>query len=159
MKVYNKAKRFVRQNNKKIVIFACIILVIFLLGMVRWLDTPRGVCFRCFVDVFPLMAPSEVLYDTHGGFLGDGIRLTRFALGEKSAAFLDKARQAGWKELPLPDWLAQYGNDKYNLSSDVGAWQYRSTSNHLYSDGKPSNYVLAVIDAQDEALYIVEYDS
>lgn len=159
MKVYNKAKRFVRQNSKKIVIFACIVLVIFLLGAVHWLDTPRGVCFRYFVDVFPLMAPSEVLYDTHGGFLGDGIRLTRFALGDKSAAFLDKACQAGWKELPLPDWLAQYGNDKYNLSSDVGTWQYRSTRNHLYSDGKPSNYVLAVIDAQDEVLYILEYDS
>ena len=130
-----------------------------LLGAVRWLDTPRGVCFRYFGGVLPLTSAGEVLRDTHGGFLEDGVRLTRFSLGARSASALERAHQAGWDELPLPEWLAKlYGGDGGTLPA-AGAWQCRGTGDSLSQDGTPHNFVLAVIDEQAGTFYLMEYDS
>ena len=159
MKVYNKAKHFFMPGGKKRLILVCTVLAALLSGADCWANTPQGICFRYFAVVFPFGASGEVLYDSHGGFLGDGIRLTRFSLGEKAAPLSGKARQAGWQALPFPDWLTQHYSAANGTPPEAGVWQYRGTGGHLRPDGKPGNYVLAVLDTQGEALYILEYDS
>ena len=51
-------------RKRRLTLSALIIAAaIALLGAVRWLDTPRGVCFRYFGGVLPLTSAGEVLRD------------------------------------------------------------------------------------------------
>nr|PZN07310.1 MAG: hypothetical protein DIU64_12595 [Caldicoprobacter oshimai] len=124
----------------------------------------------------------ERLYDSHGGFHGDGESLYRYTFTvEGETEFLSYiAKDGTWSSLPLSDALnlLMYGgtagnrNYSYRIAEEVGLpkitngyWKVVNKQGHRdidmkYLETTPSfNFALAIYDIDNKVLYMVEIDT
>ncbi len=116
----------------------------------------------------PSSASSEVLIETHGGFHGDGVTLTRYTFSQEDYdALLAQARDGGgWQAVgqdgQLSDILLIDESEGFwaqNLPAD-GCWIYAGTPALDSTEEIHSyNFSVLVLDTDAEALYYYVLDT
>lgn len=182
MKFLNK-KLVIKIKHKKLKI-TIIIIVIILLGIeisskIMEINYEKSL-------LGGLTIPKSAIYkekiDTHGGFHGDGDYFAKIKVPKDDFNTLYKkaSKSKEWKSLPIENKIAiplLYGGDYNNISYGTlgngkkipknikhGLYYYKNKYKEMYPDDKdnydiPFNYIVSVLDKDNNLIYVYEFDS